>query len=285
MARVGFDAQKHLAFYRALPESERRAYLHQSERTKREYTEWENRFLAILSEMNLPPVASLRATVERLYPLGQPSFSSNHVAVTSAALCNPRTFVSDPVCRSCQRTEDAAALKGQLYCCGIRVCTPCLFSLVFGNFNSSSKTRANVSKQPVETKPCPVCHADPRAALRESIAAERKRNPNEVHISSVVFPKADGLRLPLTSLTSFRHVMDAVSERVGFPLDTQVEGGYVAYKLVFRDRLIEHQDCYKTLAEAGWISGIAHIKVVNTSLPAYLHRLHHNNVQPGSSEP
>ena len=149
----------------------------------------------------------------------------------------------------CPRCGKAAASEGLLHCCQSRVCVTCIMQIVY---------RARPAK-------CPFCEQDPYEAVQRKVKEEEAKNPNEAHITSLVFTRANGIRLPITYCTTAKAIMDVISEKVGMDLSFQVEGGYVDYKLCYRDRYL---DLGVTMGDAGWCSGIAKISLICTRTPA-----------------
>ena len=151
------------------------------------------------------------------------------------------------VCKCCG--EPKRANDGTLYCCNTQVCPNCVLKLVFG---SSSI--------------CPFCARDAKAAVMEMVAREKAANPDEAHFTSLTFATSlSDFRLPIEGHTRVLQIMEKLTERLGHNLFTHVEGGYVDYKLHFRNAFLSPE---QTMYDAGWINGIAKIALVECRTPA-----------------
>lgn len=125
----------------------------------------------------------------------------------AAAAASPALTDQKKSCPACQKSPNT---DGLLHCCAMRICGACMMNIVF-------KLRPSV---------CPFCKANPYDAVMASAAAERKANPNEVRITSVMWQTLlSDFTMPIDGSTTVQQIMNGIGERVGFDLSHKVEGG------------------------------------------------------------
>lgn len=117
---------------------------------------------------------------------------------------------------------------------------------------------------------CLKCNKSAKLAFWNKSRQHVQENPNQARITSIFFSKMDE-KTPfivknLTRETKQEELMKQIEQFLGLNM-AEVEGGFMDYKLVYRDRYINPGE---TMGDVGWYNGIAKMQLVGVRTPCAL---------------